>query len=116
MSLDFSARCAVVTGGSNGIGLAAAQALAAGGAKVWILDPERPLSVNADYLPVDVTDPASIAAAFAKIGAPDILVANAGTGLEADFTATTRETWDRILAINLSGVFHTLQTAASLMK
>jgi len=116
MSFDFSTKCAVVTGGSNGIGLAAAQALAAGGAKVWILDPERPSSVTAGYLPVDVTNPASISAAFAKIGAPDIVVANAGTGSEADFTATTRETWDRILAINLSGVFHTVQTAANLMK
>jgi len=116
MSLDFSGKCAVVTGGSNGIGLAATQALASGGAKVWILDRERPGESTLDFLPVDVTDPASISAALAKIGAPDIVVANAGTGSEAEMTDTLRESWDRILAINLSGVFHTLQAAALLMK
>ena len=83
MTLDFSGKCAVVTGGANGIGMAAAQALASGGAKVWILDPERPKDSTSEFLRVDVTDPASISAAFAKIGAPDIVVANAGTGSEA---------------------------------
>ena len=116
MSLDFSSKSAVVTGGANGIGLAAAQALASGGAKVWILDRERPKDSTSEILPVDVTDPASISAALAKIGAPDIVVANAGTGSEAEMTDTSRESWDRILAINLSGVFHTVQSAALLMK
>jgi len=113
---DFSGKCAVVTGGSNGIGRAAADALAAGGAKVWILDRESPAGSTFEYLPVDVTGPASISAAFEKIGAPDIVIANAGTGSEAELTETTRESWDRILAINLSGVFHTVQAAAVRMK
>jgi meso-butanediol dehydrogenase/(S,S)-butanediol dehydrogenase/diacetyl reductase len=116
MSLDFSDKCAVVTGGANGIGLAAARVLASGGAKVWILDRERAKDSTSEFLPVDVTDPASISAALAKIGAPDIVVANAGTGSEAEMTDTSRESWDRILAINLSGVFHTVQSAALLMK
>src|SRR5262245_64540490 len=116
MSFDFSAKCAVVTGGSNGIGLAAARALAAGGAKVWILDPEQPSEVNAEYLPVNITDPATISAALAKIGAPDVVIANAGVGSEADFTSTTRENWDGILAINLSGVFQPLRTPPALRK
>src|SRR5262249_11938627 len=79
-------------------------------------DPEPPSGISAEFIPVDVTDPAAISGAFAKIGLPDIVVANAGTGSEADFTATTRETWERILAIHLSGVFHTVQAATTLMK
>ena len=91
--------------------------LASGGAKVWILDREVPGSADvAEFLPCDVTNPESISTAFAKVGVPDIVVANAGTGSEAELTATTRQNWDRILALNLSGVFHTVQTAAALMK
>jgi len=120
MSFDFSGKCAVVTGGAHGIGLAAVRALASGGATVWILDRERPDPVGEPggphYLSCDVTDPASIAAAFAKVGIPDIVIANAGTGSEAQLTDTTRQDWDRIMALNLSGVFHTVQTAAGLMK
>src|SRR2546429_3658951 len=117
MSFDFSNKNAVVTGGANGIGLAAAQALAFGGARVWILDLEDSGTPDvAQFLPCDVTDPESISIAFAKIGAPDIVVANAGTGSEAELTGTARRDWDRIIALNLSGVFHTAQTAAALMK
>src|SRR5947208_698428 len=116
MTFDFSNKNAVVTGGANGIGLAAAQALASGGAKVWILDMEDSGTPDvAQFLRCDVTDPESISTAFAKIGAPDIVVANAGTGSEAELTSTTRQNWDRIIALNLSGVFHTVQTAATLM-
>jgi len=113
---DLSRKCAVVTGGANGIGLAAARKLASGGAKVWILDRDNSADPAAEFLPCDVTDPGSISAAFAKTGTPDIVIANAGTGSEAELTDTRREDWDRILAINLSGVFHTVQTAATLMK
>src|SRR5437899_1457651 len=104
MAFDFSGKCALVTGGANGIGLAAARSLAAGGAKVWILDRETPdSSTRAQFISCDVTNPDSIAGAFAQTGAPDILVANAGTGSEAELTDTTREDWDRIIALNLSG-------------
>jgi NAD(P)-dependent dehydrogenase (short-subunit alcohol dehydrogenase family) len=120
MSFDSSGKCAVVTGGAHGIGLAAVRALASGGAKVWILDRERPDPADKSgvthYLSCDVTDPASISAAFAKLEIPDIVVANAGTGSEAQLTDTTRQDWDRIIALNLSGVFHTVQIAAGLMK
>jgi NAD(P)-dependent dehydrogenase (short-subunit alcohol dehydrogenase family) len=116
MAYDFSGKCAVVTGGANGIGLAAAKALAADGAKVWIFDVESGASPAGEPVRCDVTDPESVAAAFSRIGVPDIVVANAGTGSEAEFTATTRQNWDRIIALNLSGVFHTVQAAARLMK
>lgn len=122
MSLDFSGKVAVVTGGANGIGLAAARALASGGANVWIFDLERERpaqvasSLGGEAAVVDVTDRKSIDAAFERTGVPDIVVANAGMGIEAALEATTAEIWEKTLAVNLSGVFHTVQAAAARMK
>lgn len=122
MSLDFTGRTAVITGGANGIGLACARALAAGGATVWIFDleRERPADVAAAFRAraavADVTDRGSLEAAFAQSGPPDIVVANAGMAHFADLGSTTVEAWNRTLAVNLSGAFHTIQIAAALMK
>jgi meso-butanediol dehydrogenase/(S,S)-butanediol dehydrogenase/diacetyl reductase len=122
MPLEFKGKLAVVTGGANGIGLAAARALAAGGASVWIFDLERERpeeigrSLGGNGCCVDVTDRASIDAAFERSGAPDIVVANAGMGTWAPLDETTTENWNRTIAVNLSGAFHTLQAAAVRMK
>ena len=122
MPIDFSGKLAVVTGGANGIGLAAAKALAAGGAAVWIFDLEREqpekvaASLGGHGCVVDVTDRASIDAAFARSGAPDIVVANAGMGTWAPLEETPVENWNRTIAVNLSGIFHTVQAAALRMK
>ena len=84
MALNFTGKSAVVTGGANGIGLAVAQAMAKGGAQVWIFDleGEDPRAVAAGFgaraCVADVTDRASLDAAFTQTGPPDILVANAG--------------------------------------
>src|SRR5438093_11771394 len=94
MPLDFTGKTAIVTGGANGIGLAAARVLAAGGAKVWIFDleRERPAEVAASLSRqasiVDVTIRASIDAAFEKFGPPDIVVATAGRVSPDTFDAT----------------------------
>jgi NAD(P)-dependent dehydrogenase (short-subunit alcohol dehydrogenase family) len=114
MRLDLSGRTAVVTGGANGIGLAAAQALASCGASVCVFDLERAPGIRC--LTVDVADPSSLEAAFAACGAPDIVVANAGVVVPGGVTETPEEAWRRTLAINLTGAFHTVRIAAALMK
>src|SRR6185503_12373588 len=107
MSFDFRGKTAVVTGGANGIGLAAARALAHGGARVWIFDleRERPAEIAASFggrgSIVDITDRSSVDAAFDQAGTPDIVVANAGMGVEAALDATSRELWERTIAVNL---------------
>jgi NAD(P)-dependent dehydrogenase (short-subunit alcohol dehydrogenase family) len=107
---------AVVTGGANGIGLATARALAAGGATVTVFDRERPAEPVGQWVEVDVRRRESIDAAFAQVEAPDIVIANAGVAEEEDFLDHSTERWDRIVSINLSGAFHTLQAAARRMK
>jgi NAD(P)-dependent dehydrogenase (short-subunit alcohol dehydrogenase family) len=122
--LDFglNGKLAVVTGGANGIGFATAELLAANGASVAIFDLERenPQSaatqIGARGFAVDVTSRESLDAAFAAAGTPDIVIANAGVAAEADFLEHTTEAWERILSVNLSGAFHTVQSAALLMK
>jgi len=122
MPIDLHGKTAVVTGGANGIGLAISQELAAGGANVWIFDleRERPAEVAASFNArggaADVTDRDSLQRAFDSVPEIDIVAANAGTAIIAPLEETTRAIWDRTLAINLTGVFETVQLAAGRMK
>ncbi len=109
MHLDFTSKTAVVTGGSNGIGLAVANRLRASGAKVFSFDVEGDPSV-------DVRDRASIDAGFERSGTPDVLIANAGAVVFKPLLDLGSEEWDRVISVNLSGAFHTIQAAARLMK
>jgi NAD(P)-dependent dehydrogenase (short-subunit alcohol dehydrogenase family) len=63
-----------------------------------------------------VADPDSLDRAFQQSGAPAVVVANAGMGLEAPLDETPAGLWDRTIAVNLTGVFHTVRAAAKLMK
>jgi NAD(P)-dependent dehydrogenase (short-subunit alcohol dehydrogenase family) len=122
--MDFALRgkLAVITGGANGIGLAAASLLAEHGASVAIFDlprenPEAAArAIGARGFPADVTDRATLDAAFAAAGPPDIVIANAGVASEIDLVEQSVEEWNRILTINLTGAFHAVQAAARLMK
>jgi NAD(P)-dependent dehydrogenase (short-subunit alcohol dehydrogenase family) len=126
LNFDFAGKTAVVTGGANGIGLAAARLLAANGAAVWIFDLKREnleetaQQIGARTVAADVADRQSLDAAFAVAfdtgRAPDIVIANAGIASEAPLWDHTAEEWERILRVNLTGAFHTVQAAARLMK
>lgn len=105
MLLDFSGKKAIVTGGASGIGRAAADVLRAGGAEVAVIDRET-----------DVTNREALEKAFERAGPPDVVIANAGTGVDAGLTGTPDDLWDKTLAVNLTGVFYTVRAAARLMK
>lgn len=122
MQLDFTGKTAIVTGGANGIGLAISRNLASAGASVWIFDlpAERPsevaMSFGAQACVVDVVDRQSLERAFAQTADPDILIVNAGIGSVHSLATTTPDVWNRTLAVNLTGAFHSLQIAAERMK
>src|SRR5436305_1950923 len=112
---DHGCGCAVITGGAGGIGVAVARRLAARGMQVvlWDIRPdlaEVARGVGARALEVDVTDPASVAAATeqttAQVGGIRVLVNAAGiTGPNAAVDEYAVEDWRRVLAINLDGTF-----------
>jgi 2-hydroxycyclohexanecarboxyl-CoA dehydrogenase len=109
--MRLEGRKALVTGGAGGIGAAIAARLAAEGCEVWVGDVDADGAgrvageVNGHALTLDVTDPEAARAAVEGIGALDVLVNNAGTDEFGFFTYTTPEQWQRLIAINLIGVF-----------
>ena len=113
-------RTAVVTGAGRGIGLAIAHALGAEGITVLLAarSPDevrmeasklRARSIMAHAAVCDVTDEASVKAlareAEAKLGHVDILVNNAGISSSAPLRKLTLDEWNRVLAVNATGVF-----------
>ena len=119
-------RVAVVTGGASGIGLGVARHLAADGHHVALLDRNGPGAqaaagdLEADgatalAVEVDVSDRESVDAAMAEVrstlGPIGSLVTSAGIESFVPFVDITPETWDRIIAVNLTGTFACVQAA-----
>ena len=113
MNVDgsFEGRVAVVTGGARGIGDAIVRALIAGGAQVVVLDklePNEPRD-GVRYTTADVSDPASVAAAFDSIdaeeGRVDVLVNNAGIQRPGLIGQIAYEEWAAVIGTHLTGMF-----------
>ncbi|MBY8859843.1 3-oxoacyl-ACP reductase FabG [Nocardia sp. CA2R105] len=124
MSTAHTPRTAVVTGGASGIGGAIARRLADDGARVAIFDRDGEAAQAAAKsiaesgnralgFEVDVTDRAAIDAGVAQVreqlGAPGILVNSAGITVAGPSLEVTAETWNRVLAVNLTGTFDCCQ-------
>lgn len=123
---DIRGRTAFVTGGASGIGLAIAEALLAEGARVVLADIDGPraeaqalrLGAGAFGLTLDVTDRAAFAAAKtlaeARCGPATIVVNNAGIGYDGtDLADMDPLSFDRVLRINLTGVFNGISAFAA---
>ncbi|MGI4954872.1 MAG: SDR family NAD(P)-dependent oxidoreductase [Janthinobacterium lividum] len=126
MANRLGGRVALVTGSGQGIGQATAALFARHGATVLFSDvnAERARQAaagiaGADWIHLDVGDPAGIAAAFATIrqrhGGIDILVNNAGVGINASFLDFTLADFELTLKVNLTGAFLCAQAAARQM-
>ena len=126
--MKFNGKIALITGGTSGIGLAAAKLFLAEGAKVAIVGSDRDrldeavTTLGADVLALqaDLRRPAEIDAAIEALrkrhGRIDILFANAGKGLAAPLDAVTEAQIDEQFGLNFKGLFFTVQKAARLME
>ncbi len=120
---DLTGRCALVTGSSQGIGLALAEGLTAAGASVVLngrdqgkLDAAAAGLAGSRTLAFDVTDHAAARAAVDtfedKVGPIDVLVNNAGVQHRAPLEEFPPDAFERLLAINVSSVFNVGQACA----
>ena len=128
--IDLAGKRAIVTGGAQGIGRAVAERFLSSGAAVslWDSDAELVAATAAELagpaivqpITVDVASAGSVAAATAAtvetLGGIDILVANAGiTGPNQTLWDYPVDAWQRVLEVNLNGVFHCCRAVAPLM-
>jgi NAD(P)-dependent dehydrogenase (short-subunit alcohol dehydrogenase family) len=125
-AFSLTNKTAVITGGASGIGLAIAKRFAAHGAAIEILDLQpaaldtavaelRSAGHSAHGEPCDISDPASVDAAFARILTRHerlhILVNNAGIAHVGNALSTSAEDFARIQRVNVNGTAHCTQAA-----
>lgn len=125
---ELAGRRVVVTGGASGIGLATARRFVEEGARVVVLDRDgERLAALATALPgllgriaVDVSDPATVAAAFAEVdrlvGGVDVAVLNAGISFRTPFEEITDTQWSAVIGTNLTGAFLTARACIPRMR
>jgi 3-oxoacyl-[acyl-carrier protein] reductase len=130
--LSLNGKVAIVTGASQGIGLAIAKRLCADGARLALTflpehaEPDRvsqQFGLSGDeirIIPGDIRRTEFIEMLFDEcdqaFGAPDIVVANAGVNMNKPIRDTTETDFDRIFSLNVRGTFFTFQQAARHVK
>jgi NAD(P)-dependent dehydrogenase (short-subunit alcohol dehydrogenase family) len=116
---EFEGLAAIVTGGASGIGAAIADRLAAGGARVAVLD-LNPVGSPHFGIECNVADDASVRAAVDAVarefGRLDVVVNNAGIGAQGDITANPDEEWLRVLDINVVGIARVSRAALPYLR
>lgn len=129
-TFELSGKVALVTGGSKGIGLGMAQALGRYGATVVItsrgadegetaVQQLKEEGMNAAYIQADVTKKEQVEKLVNEIverfGSLDILVNNAGMNIRKPLVEVEESDWDRVLGVNLKGIFLVGQACAKQM-
>ncbi|TCS93910.1 3-oxoacyl-ACP reductase FabG [Hazenella coriacea] len=124
-------RVAIITGAANGIGRETAVLFAREGAKLLIADYDAESAqkvceelqsegVEVDFYQVDVSNKESVQgmaeAALAKWGRIDILINNAGITADGMLHKLSEENWQRVINVNLTGVFYCTQAVVPAMK
>jgi 3-oxoacyl-[acyl-carrier protein] reductase len=123
-------KIALITGGANGIGLATAERFAKEGAKIILWDVADKGKEVAERLRVDgheaifrkvsVTDQDEVVEAVGeakgRLGRIDILINNAGITRDRTLLKMSKQEWDDVIAVNLTGVFNCTQAVAPIMK
>src|SRR5213592_976639 len=132
MTKKLEGKIALITGGSRGIGAAIAKRLAADGAKVAITYTQgadaaasvvkeieraggKAITIQADAADADAVK-AAVEKTVATFGRLDVLVNNAGTAIPKKFEEATLEEMDRVIDINVRGVFVATQAALKHMN
>lgn len=123
-------KVAVITGGARGIGRATAELFAREGAKLVLADMDvrageeflaelKNNNVEAIFIELDVTDRDKVEEAFQRVvqefGRVDILINNAGITMDGFLTKTSDEQWQKVIDVNLTGVFNCGRAAAKIM-
>ena len=129
---DLTGKCALITGGSRGLGKAMARGFAEAGAHVMVTsrheDELRPavedirkgLSVKVEYMVCDMTDLRQVDAlaetAVSRLGKVDILVNNAGTNIPQPIDQVTDAAWETTMLLNLTSVMRLTRALVPPMK
>lgn len=125
--MDFTGKVAVITGAASGMGAATAREFSAAGGKVVIVDRNEPLAqkvaeeIGADKpLIGNVGDSAFcsrvVKSTIDSYGSLDVLVNAAGVIVRADGLGTSDEQWQRVMEVNVNGVFFMSRAAVGAMK
>jgi NAD(P)-dependent dehydrogenase (short-subunit alcohol dehydrogenase family) len=126
MPFNFNGKTIVITGGSSGIGAAAATEFQKSGGRIINLDIQNPgeessgsVQEKGMFIPCDVSDESQVEKAFLRIrdefGELDVLVNNAGIQTHGSVTDTSLELWEKTMSINLKGSFLCSKYAIPLM-
>ncbi len=129
MGATLTGKTAIVTGSNSGIGLGVARALAEAGADVVLnsftdrdedhklaVDMAQKFGVTVTYVAADMSKADDCRRLVTQTGTCDILINNAGIQHVAPIEDFPVETWDRIIAINMSSAFHTTAVALPMMR
>lgn len=118
--MRFDTKVAIVTGGTTGIGKATCSRLIKEGATVYNFDINDAVDTKVHFIKCDVSSYTSVQNAVKQVLEKekriDLLFANAGIHLFANLESTSIEQFEKILSVNIKGVFYTLKEVIPIMK